>query len=243
MIFNLGEFMEIRNEDLKIRKVKITDIKVFSKNYSNVSTKHFGNDVYVNHSNYTDEHERIYYEEENGAVGMIETINEQTLFKNGGDCVVASIENRYLGYKNSKQTIEYSPLLKEEKVNVGFMSKFMYIFLFLICSMPILSFFIYFPFIKESQRMYYRPSIFKYSFIEESLFLVALSLSVILNIVLFAAGDANKDYLVYLSMLGIIGLSAFTFKKYYSILKEHEIKKETLKNKIKEEIEKIEKSN
>lgn len=235
--------MEIRNEDLKIRKVKITDIKVFSKNYSNVSTRHFGNDVYVNHSNHTDEHERIYYEEDNGAVGIIETINQQTLFKNGGDCILASIENRYLGYKNKNQQIEYSPLLKKEKSNIGFRSKFLNVFLFIVTSIPLLSVFFYYPMIKESKNVYYRPIMFKYNFLEENLFSIGFALNILFNIGFIAGLAENSDFIGFSSLAGIVFSSALIFFKYYSISKDFESKKETLKNNITKKIEEIEKSN
>jgi len=235
--------MEIRNESLKIRKVKITDIKLFSKNYSNVSTRHFGNDVYVNHSNYTDEHERIYYEEDNGAVGIIETINQQTLFKNGGECLLASIENKYLGYKNKNQQIEYSPLLKKEKSNIGFRLKILNLFLFIVTSIPLLSVFIYYPMIKESKNVYYRPIMFKYNFLEENLFLIGFALNIIFNIGFISGIAENSDFIGFSSLIGLILSSALIFSKYYLISKDFENKKETLKNNITKKIEEIERSN
>lgn len=229
--------MEVRDEDLKIRKVKITDIKVFSKNYSNVSTRHIGNDVYVNHSNQTDEHERIYYEEENGAVGIIETINQQTLFKNGGDCILASIGNIYLGYKNIKQNLEISPLLLKNKENTGLMKKFASIFMFLLASVPLLSSVLYYLTNREFKETFYLPAIFKYSKTEENLFSISLILSVIFNLCIITGAETGSDSMIVLGILGTIILSAFAMIKYNLILKDFENKKEKLKNKITFEIE------
>ncbi len=225
--------MEFRNEDLKIRKVKIKEVKFYTK------TEDYGRG-----HRQTDEYERIYYEKEDGGIGIIKTKNEATLFNKGEYCILANIDNEYLAYKHKGQNVEMSELITNK--NISFYKIIRYIFLILLSFIPMGSIFIAggmaFGLIEEGNEKNYKLSIFKYGFIEGNLFLINLLIGLVMFFYYAIEPQLFKTYVFTMDVYMIVNflLSLITIIKYFFIMKELKNKKEIVKNLILKEIEKIE---
>lgn len=233
--------MEAKLDKLNVRKVKITDRNIYTKTHSHVSTQKIRNDVYVNHTTSTDEHERVYYEEEDGKSNYIEVINQQTLLKKDGNAILATIGNELVAYKNEGQTIEFSKKLNTDRKsalnNAG--NAFGAILYFICALIPILSLFFLYVLFRDVRNDHVFKEFFNYKFNEEHLYMLCFFINIIGHIFYFIGFNTDSLSVLTLGVLNVVGCALFGLINLFKINDNLIIETNKLKKKAVEEIEKI----
>lgn len=233
--------MDAKLDKLNVRKVKITDRNIYTKTHSHVSTQKIRNDVYVNHTTSTDEHERIYYEEEGGKSNYIEVINQQTLFKKDGNAILATIGNELVAYKNEGQTIEFSAKLGTDKKSA--LSKagnaVGAIIYFIFALIPILSIFYLFMLFRDVRNAHVLKEFFNYKFQEEHMYMLCLLINIVGHVFYFVGFNSNSVGVLTLAGITIVGGALFGLISLFKISDNLIIEANKLKKKAVEKIEEI----